>query len=207
MKYEWRKQEKEWYKGKKEAGMVSVPMQKFIMMQGKGNPNNEDFSLRVGALYSMAYGIKMFYKKAVKEMSQIQYDDFSVYPLEGIWRKPKGAELVKETLEYTIMIRQPDFVTEEIVEAAFEKVKEKKADPLLDQMKFSSLQDGNCIEILHIGSYDDEPESFFRMDQFAQQQGMKRTGDWHREIYLSNAKRCQKSRLKTILRYPVESIE
>lgn len=87
---------------------------------------------------------------------------------------------------------------------AFTKVKQKKADPLLEEIQFSEMQDGKCVEILHIGPFDDEPESFQKMDQFAGQQGYKRTGDWHREIYLNNAKRCQKSRLNTILRYPVE---
>lgn len=106
MKYEWKKQEKELYKVKKEPGVISVPKQKFIMIQGKGNPNDEDFQSRVGALYSLAYGIKMYYKsEAAKGVPMSECSDFSVYPLEGVWRKSVGTELIKEKLEYTIMIR------------------------------------------------------------------------------------------------------
>lgn len=156
-------------------------------------------------LYSLAYAIKMEYKSGVVKGEALDdVTDFSVYPLEGVWRQAECGELVKENLEYNIMIRQPDFITRDMINAALEKVKKKKPSPLLEEVRFSSMQDGTCIEILHIGSYDKEPESFQKMDQFAKQNKLERVGDCHREIYLSNAKRCQKSRLKTILRYRVK---
>ena len=114
-----------------------------------------------------------------------------------------GDKLVKEELEYTIMIRQPDFITENMVAAALERVKTRKPNPLYAEMRFDTMEDGKCIEILHIGPYDDEPASFEKMAQFAKENGLERRKSRHREIYLNNAGRVKKSKLKTILRYSV----
>lgn len=206
MKHEWKKQEKELYTAKQNPSLITVPAQKYIMLQGKGNPNGEDFSNRVGALYSLAYAIKMGYKAfAAADASAGEVHDFSVYPLEGVWQQKQDGELVKETLEYTIMIRQPDFITESMVQAALEKVKKKKPNPLYAEIRFDTMQDGPCIEILHTGAFDDEPASFEKMMQFAEKNGLKRTESWHREIYLNNANRVEKSKLKTILRFSVST--
>lgn len=205
MKYEWKKQEKDLYGAKKVPAFITVPMQNFIMISGKGNPNNEDFSNRIAALYSLAYAIKMGYKTASINAGETrEVHDFSVYPLEGVWKQKQGEELVKEQLEYTIMIRQPDFITEDMVSAALATVRKKKPNPLYEEIRFDTMQDGKCIEILHMGSFDDEPVSFQKMAQFAADHGLKRTGSCHREIYLNNANRVEKSKLKTILRYSVE---
>lgn len=201
MKYEWKKQEKELYGAKKSPALVTVPAQNYIMINGKGNPNNIDFSNRVSALYSLAYAIKMAYKATA---TQNELHDFAVYPLEGIWQKAEETELIKENLEYTIMIRQPDFICEEMVKAALERVKIKKPNPLFEEVRFGTMQDGKCVEILHIGAFDDEPISFEKMEQFALANNLKRTTSYHREIYLNNANRVEKSKLKTILRYTVE---
>lgn len=212
MKYEWKKQEKDLYGAKKVPSLITVPKQNYIMISGKGNPNDEDFSDRVGALYSLAYAIKMGYKAAMAGedaagsdgRGQIQVHDFSVYPLEGVWRQKQDGELIKENLEYTIMIRQPDFITEDMVAAAVETVKKKKPNPLYEEIRFDFVQGGTCVEILHVGAFDEEPASFEKMDQFAAQNGLKRDESCHREIYLNNAKRVEKSKLKTILRYFAE---
>lgn len=87
--------------------------------------------------------------------------------MEGVWNLKRGDKLIKEELEYTIMIRQPDFITENMVVTALERVKTRKPNPLYAEMRFDTVQDGKCIEILHIGSYDDEPASFAKMAQFA----------------------------------------
>ena len=108
--------------------------------------------------------------------------------------------------EYTLMIRQPDFISGELVRQAQEQVQRKKPNPLLGKITFGAMQDGLCVEILHIGSYDDEPASFAKMAQFAAAHGLRRTGDYHREIYLSNANRVEPCRRKTILRCPVEPV-
>lgn len=203
MKHEWRKHEKELYSAKKVARLVIIPVQKFIMISGKGNPNETNFSEKVSALYSLAYAIKMGYKKSNQAVSG-EIQDFTVYPLEGIWKQTEDETLIKENLEYTIMIRQPDFITEEMVYEAKERVKIKKPNPLYDEIFFDTMSDEKCIEILHIGAFDEEPASFQKMDMFAKQEGLKRIGDYHREIYLNNANRVEKSKLKTILRYSVK---
>lgn len=204
MKHEWKKQEKNIYGAKKVPALVTIPMQSFIMISGKGNPNDADFSNRVGALYSLAYAIKMGYKAmAAMEGAANEIQDFSVYPLEGVWKQSQDEELIKEKLEYTIMIRQPDFITEEMVKAALEKAKKKKPNPLYDEIQFNTMQDGVCVEILHIGSFDEEPASFEKMDQFARENGLQRNRSFHRELYLNNANRVAKDKLQTILRYQV----
>lgn len=203
MKYEWRKQDKALYGAKKYPALITIPAQNYIMISGKGNPNDVDFSNRVGALYSLAYAVKSSYK-AVSLQEEIH--DFAVYPLEGIWTKINEDYLDKAKLEYTIMIRQPDFISEEMVNEALGIVRIKKSNPLLEEIHFGTMQNGLCVEVLHVGAFDDEPVSFEKMDQFSAAHGLRRSESYHREIYLSNANRVEKSKLKTILRYSVEQI-
>ena len=203
MKYEWRKQDKVLYGAKKTPALVTIPAQNYIMLSGKGDPNDIDFSNRVGALYSLAYGVKSAYKAAPLREG---IEDFAVYPLEGIWKKVEGDRLEKEKLKYTIMIRQPDFVTEDLVKEALEVVKRKKPNPLYKEIQYRTMENGLCVEILHVGPYDNEPVSFEKMDQFADAQGLRRLENSHWEIYLSSANRVEKSKLKTILRYAVERV-
>ena len=200
MKYEWKRQEKELYGAKTTPAAVTVPAQNYIMISGTGNPNDTDFSSRVSVLYSVAYAVKMAYKKAAKG----EFDDFAVYPLEGIWQKVEGDKLVKENLQYTLMIRQPDFIGEDDVNAALERTKVKKANPLLQEVQLETVQGGTCVQVLHVGAYDDEPASFAKMDEFARTRGLTRAETCHREIYLNNASRTEKAKLKTILRYAVK---
>lgn len=201
MKYEWRKKEKELYGAGRKPSLVIVPRQKYIMLSGRGNPNEMDFSNRVSALYSLAYAIKMAYKKTAV---QSELSDFTVYPLEGTWKQKEEGALVKEKLEYTIMIRVPDFVSDDVVRSAFEQVKIKKPNPLFDEVGFESMEEGQCIEILHVGAFDDEPISFEKMEQFLSDNNLKQCSDYHREIYLNNASKVDSGKLKTILRYPAE---
>lgn len=204
MKYEWKKNEKEYYGVKQEPVLVTVPKQSFIMIQGKGNPNDTIFSEKVSALYSLAYGIKMGYKKSVKELPT-EFDDFAVYPLEGIWKGGNtDSELVKENLEYTIMIKQPEFITKEMVDTALDSVKKKKPSPYLSEIYFDTIDSETCVQVLHIGTYDDEPATFNKMDEFAEENGLERCEEVHREIYLNNANRVSSDKLKTIIRYKVK---
>lgn len=205
MKHEWRKHEKELYGVGAAPRNVIIKKQKFIMLSGKGNPNEKIFSDGVGALFSLAYAIKMNYKKtASKEALSSEISDYTVYPLEGVWKKPEEEEvLVKDKLEYKIMIHQPDFVTKEIFALAMEQVKVKKPNPFYEAIRFDSMEDGLCVEILHTGSYDEEPVSFEKMDKFIAESGYVRSADWHREIYLNNAVKTEAAKQKTILRYTV----
>lgn len=205
MKYEWKKLEKELYGAKKEPAILQIPSQNFIMLSGKGNPNHPDFSEKVSALFSLAYAVKMNFK-SVAANSALSGDitDYAVYPLEGIWKQADDQAFDKEQLEYTIMIRQPDFITGDMVQAALEKVKIKKPNPYFEEICFGSMSDGACVDILHIGPFDEEPVSFDKMNQFIKENNLKRRGQSHREIYLNNLNRVEKSKLKTILRYLVE---
>lgn len=205
MKQEWKKLEKNLYGTKQIPACIEVPRQNYIMIQGKGNPNHQDFSNRVATLYALAYAIKMGYKALAKQQNT-DIEDYVVYPLEGIWGGKIDTELVKENLEYTIMIRQPDFITKDMVLLALEKVKQKKPSLLFNEIYFDTMCDGKCIEILHVSSFDAEPESFSKMDAFMCANGYQRTSSGHREIYLNNANRTLKSKLKTILRYQVEEV-
>ena len=204
MKYEWRKQEKKFYGVKQIPIIVEVPKQKFILVKGKGNPNEVDFSDRISALYSLAYAIKILFKNAMKNKTDNEITDFTVYPLEGLWEKVNGAELDKNKLEYTLMIKQPDFITKEIFTEALENIKRKKSNSLYDEMSFREIEEGKSIQILHVGSYDDEPKSFEQLNEFARILNLRRIGDFHKEIYLSNKNRTSEEKQKTILRYSVK---
>ena len=214
MKLEWRKHEKEIYNIKKVPILLDVCTQNFIMIDGKGNPNDEEFSEKVSALFSLAYAIKMDYKKShqVKDLDTDEITDYVVYPLEGIWKVSQDNstnnnccnEFDKNNLEYTIMIRQPDFITEDDFKSAVEKVAKKKPNVFYKDIYFDSMNDGNSVNILHVGSYDDENSSFEKMDLFCKENGLTRKYDWHREIYLNNSNRTEESKLKTILRYCIK---
>ena len=204
MKYEWRKQENNLYSVKQMPIIVNVPKQKFILVKGKGNPNEVDFSDRISALYSLAYAIKMLFKNSMKNKTDNKITDFTVYPLEGLWEKVYGAELDKNKLEYTLMIKQPAFITQEIFAKALENIKKKKPNSLYDEMSFREIEEGKAIRILHVGSYDDEPKSFHQMNEFARKLDLTRIGDFHKEIYLSNKNRTSEEKQKTILSYSVK---
>ena len=202
MKYEWKKNEKNLYGVKLKPQLIEAPSAYYIMIKGEGNPNKSDFSNRVSALYSLAYGIKMLFKNMEKE--ELEYSDFTVFPLEGIWEKSDDEEFDKNKLKYTIMIKQPYFITKEIFDLAFEKVKKKKPNELYDEVSFDCIESKKSIQILHIGSFDTEIESFEKLDNFASEMNLERSEKLHTEIYLNNKNRTAEDKLKTILRYNVK---
>ncbi|MGL5437384.1 MAG: GyrI-like domain-containing protein [Lachnospiraceae bacterium] len=208
MKHEWKKHEKELYSVKKKPSVITVPEHKYIMINGKGNPNGTDFSERVGVLYSLAYPIKMRHKACcVKNSELIQvypYEDYTVFPLEGIWTSSGNNPLDKSTLEYTIMIRQPNFITREMFEDASNVAEKKKPHPFLKEVVFGTMEDSLCVQILHVGPFDHEPASFEMMDIFSKENGFKRIDKVHREIYLNNANKTDPAKYQTILRYSVK---
>ena len=202
MKYEWKKNEKNLYGVKQKPQLIEIPSAYYIMIKGEGNPNESDFSNRVSALYSLVYGIKMLFKNMEKE--ELEYSDFTVFPLEGIWEKSDDEEFDKNKLKYTIMIKQPYFITKEIFDLAFEKVKKKKPNELYDEVSFDCIESKKAIQILHIGSFDTEIESFEKLDNFASEMNLERSEKLHTEIYLNNKNRTAEDKLKTILRYNVK---
>lgn len=207
MKYEWKKSERELYIPKNIPVLIDVPSQKFFLIKGKGNPNQNDFSERVGVLYTMSYAVRMMPKNGLTPEG---YFEYTVYPLEGIWdlteEGKKADYLNKDELLYTIMIRQPDFVTEEVFKKALEISKRKKPHPFLDDVVFGEIEDKLSVQMLHNGSYDDEPATFEKMNQFLIENGLSRRTLLHREIYLSDARKVDKDKLKTVLRYFVKNI-
>ena len=204
MKYEWKKEEKYLYGAKQKAEIIDVPNQKFIMINGEGNPNLADFSDRVSALFTLAYCIKMLFKKTNIDENNSSYKDFAVFPLEGIWRKNSGEQFDKNKLKYAIMIKQPDFITRDIFDLAIKNVREKKPNKLYDEIIFDNVEGGKAVQILHIGSFDTEPYSFEKLESFMEKHGLLRKFDYHTEIYLSNKNRTSEENLKTILRYSVK---
>lgn len=206
MKYEWKKHEKEIYGINTKPCIIDIAPQNYITVSGNGNPNHKVFSEKVSALFSVAYKIKTAYKLSAEKDREIT--DYSVYPLEGIWSKTSEKEtLVKEELQYRIMIRQPNFITKEMFEHALEEMKRKKDNLYFADISFETICDGKCIQILHKGTYDNEPESFKIMNDYCVKHGYKRLEKEHREIYLNNASRTEKNNLKTILRYKVINME
>lgn len=104
------------------------------------------------------------------------------------------------------MIRQPDFITKEMFESAYRVVEKKKPHPLLKEVVFDTMEDGQCVQVLHKGSFDDEPVSFAKMDAFAKDSGFERVNHYHREIYLNDAKKTAPEKRQTILRYQVKKV-
>jgi hypothetical protein len=194
-KYEWKKEEKGIYLPKASPTLLTVPKMKFFTISGNGNPNNKDFQERIGVLYSLSYAVRMMPKSGYTPSG---YFEYTVYPLEGIW---SGDVSDKDSFVYTIMIRQPDFVNNDIFGKALETAKKKKPNELIDGVNFETVEDGLCVQMLHIGSYDSEPQSFEQMRKFTDNNSLKRKGQNHREIYLSNANKTEPGKLKTVLRY------
>ncbi|WP_125588065.1 GyrI-like domain-containing protein [Companilactobacillus jidongensis] len=207
MKYEWRKQEKNLYLPKKKAVLVQVPNQRFVSLHGIGDPNEAAFKERLTTLYPISYGIKGMYKKYCLSQ-KVEFDDYVVFPLEGLWSlTEKGQQLErldKSEFEYDIMMRIPDFVPDNVIDEAIKDVKEKKYQPLMEELRIIQRSAYDAIEILHVGKYDDEPASFALMDQFSNEIGRVRKSKIHREIYLSDARRVEPERLKTVLRYEIK---
>lgn len=209
MKHEWRKKEKQVYIPKTKPEVIDIPEYNFLTISGKGNPNNPEFADYIGALYPICYGIKMGLKK---NPILKNYYDYTVYPLEGVWdisdeakkTYTENTQLNKDDLVFTLMIRQPSFVTKEYALEAIEKAKIKKPNLLFDKVNFEKITEGRCIQMLHIGSYDNEPETFKIMEEFTKKQGLERVSKIHREIYLSDFRKVAPEKLKTVLRFNVQ---
>lgn len=210
MKLEWKKHEKELYGVAGRPTIVTVPEQRFISIAGTGDPNGPDFSERIGVLYSLAYPIKMRHKANCAADPNIAktfaYTDWTVFPLEGVWTSPENDPLDKSRFAYSLMIRQPDFVTREMFAEALAVTQKKKPHALLEQVVFDTAREGLCVQMLHIGPYDAEPASFALMDKYSAESGLERESAAHREIYLNDARKTDPSKYRTILRYRVRKL-
>ncbi|WP_106793449.1 GyrI-like domain-containing protein [Aquimarina sp. Aq78] len=208
MKHEWRKKEKGVYMPKNTPEIIEIPEYKFLTIEGEGNPNSEFFSEYIGVLYAVSYGIKMGLKKGTVPKG---YFDYTVYPLEGVWditeeaKKAYEGTINKDDLVFKLMIRQPNFINDELAKHMIDQTKKKKPHVLLEKVKFEKIAEGKCIQMMHLGSYDNEPESFKVMEEFTDKENLYRPSKVHREIYLSDFRKVPAEKLKTVLRFRVVS--
>jgi len=209
MKHEWKIAEKQFYLPKNKPELVNIPAFKFFTIEGKGNPNDAFFAEYIGVLYSLSYAVKMSPKKG---LAPKDYVDYTVYPLEGVWdlteeaRKGYNGSFDKNDLVFKLMMRQPDFLDKNFALQMIELTRKSKPHQLLEFVNFEEITEGDCIQMLHNGSYDSEPASFEQMVKFASQHRYKRACMTHREIYLSDARKVAAEKLRTVLRFRVEPI-
>ena len=140
---------------------------------------------------------------------QVTVPSMKFLVLEALWKQIEHTEQFdKNNLQYRVMIRQPDFVTPDVLEVAIINVSKKKSLPRFKDVRLESIEDGDCVQILHVGPYDNEPESFVKVDEFCSAHNLQRANDvWHREIYLSDARKVEPAKLKTVLRVQVKSMQ
>ncbi|MCD0443362.1 GyrI-like domain-containing protein [Glycomyces sp. A-F 0318] len=183
--------------------VVDVPEMRYLAVDGHGDPNTSpEYADAVEALYGTAYTLKFASKRALRR-------DFTVAPMEGLWRADDPAafaERDKSAWSWTMMIGQPDWITEAMVRDAVAAVAEKRDNPALAGLRLFTFTEGTCVQILHVGSYDDEGPVLERLHrEYMPANGYEFNGD-HHEIYLSDARRTAPAKLKTVLRQPVRPV-
>ena len=208
MPFDYKKEYKEFYMPPQNPTIVTIPPMNYIAVRGEGNPNEEDgqYKQAIGLLYGIAYTIKM----SKKSSRQIEgFFDYIVPPLEGFWwqDKLKGIDYAhKENFKWISLIRLPDFVTKTDLEwAVREATQKKKLD--FSKVEFLTYDEGLCVQCMHIGSYDDEPETVKLMHEYMEQQGYSidiGENRFHHEIYLSDARKVAPEKLKTVIRHPIK---
>ncbi len=207
MAFDFKKEYKEYYLPKNKPSIINVPKMNYIAVRGKGNPNDEngDYQNTLGLLYGVAYTIKMSYKGDHKIDGFFEY---VVPPLEGFWWQDDKDGIDynhKERLNFISIIRLPDFVTKADFDWAIEEATKKKKQDF-SRIEFLTYDEGLCVQCMHIGSYDDEPATVELMHKFAEDNGYKldiADTRYHHEIYLSDPRKCDAGKLKTVIRHPI----
>ncbi|MHA6261359.1 GyrI-like domain-containing protein [Sporosarcina sp. CAU 1771] len=174
-------------------------------IEGSGNPNtSEQFKENIEILYSLSYAIRMMHKKVEPPEG---YFEYTVFPLEGHWDLDEEGRkldyLDKDHFVYKLMIRQPDFVTEELFQYALSVVRGKNQELNLDGVQFEEITEGLCVQAIHVGSFDTEPETFEKRERFCTENNLVRIEKTHKEIYITDARRTVPERVKTVLRFKV----
>lgn len=208
MPFDYKKEYKEFYMPPKKPTIVTIPPMNYITVRGHGNPNDEngEYKQSISLLYAIAFTIKM----SKKGTHQIEgYFDYVVPPLEGFWWQDGviGVDYSnKDSFKWISLIRLPDFVTKADFEwAVSEATKKKQTD--FSKVEFLTYDEGLCVQCMHIGNYDSEPATVQLMHRFMEQEGYvldisdKR---FHHEIYLSDARRVNPEKLKTVIRHPIK---
>ena len=210
MAFDFKKEYKEYYMPKNKPQIVDIPKANYIAVRGKGNPNEEGgvYQQAVGILYSVAYTLKMSYKTDYKIEGFFEY---VVPPLEGFWWQDNvvGVDYSdKSTFNWISVIRLPDFITEENFAWAVETASKKKNIDC-SSAEFLTIDEGLCVQMMHIGPYDDEPASVAIMNAFLKENGYAtdiNENRKHHEIYLSDPRKTAPEKLKTVIRYPIKKL-
>lgn len=208
MAFDFKKEYKEFYMPKAKPEIVTVPKTNYIAVRGKGDPNEEggEYKAAIGVLYAVAYTIKM---SKMGDYRMEGYFDFVVPPLEGFWWQ-EGIEGVdytdKSSFNWISVIRLPDFVTQKDFDWAVSQAENKKK---LDCSKAEllTIDEGLCVQIMHHGPFDDEPASVALMDEYIAEQGYENDFSaerLHHEIYLSDARKVDPTKWKTVIRHPIK---
>ena len=208
MAFDFKKEYKEFYMPKNKPEIVNVPKANYIAVRGSGDPNEENgtYKQAIGVLYAVAYTLKMSYKTDYKIRGFFEY---VVPPLEGFWWQ-EGSDgfnyADKASFHWISVIRLPDFISEDDLEWAKETAaKKKKLD--CSSAGFLTIDEGLCVQIMHLGAFDDEPATVAIMDKFIQENGYinDMTGErLHHEIYLSDARKAAPEKWKTVIRHPIK---
>lgn len=192
------KEYKSYYKAGKKPEIVEFGEANYLSLEGKGEPAGEVFVSKVEALYPLAYGIK----KICKE----QDNDFGVPKLEGLWwvegNKP-ALEVPRSEWCWKLLIRMPEFVIEETMASVQPEVAKKKKNDLIQDISFEKITEGKCVQIMHTGPYSTEPETINSLMEFMAKNSQSVNG-LHHEIYLSDPRKTEPSKMKTLIRYPVK---
>ena len=209
MAFDYKKEYKEFYMPPAKPSVIDIPEMNFIAVHGEGDPNREDgeYSKALNLLYGAAYTLKMSYKGDYRIEGFFEY---VVPPLEGFWSQAAGDDYSKkDEFLWTSVIRLPDFVTEKDLEwAKAEAAQKKKTD--FSPVQFLSYHEGLCVQCMHIGSYDNEAQTISAMNSFAKENGYETDISdirRHHEIYLSDPRKTEISKLKTVIRHPVRKAE
>lgn len=208
MAFDFKKEYKEFYMPKNKPEIVTVPKANYIAVRGKGNPNEIDgaYQQTISILYAVAYTLKMSYKTEHKIEGFFEY---VVPPLEGFWWQDNvdGIDYAdKAAFNWISVIRLPEFITQKDFEWAVETASEKKK---LDcsSAEFLTVDEGLCVQIMHIGAFDDEPQTVTLMDEYIAQNGYENDiteSRLHHEIYLSDARKVAPEKWKTVIRHPIK---
>jgi hypothetical protein len=211
MAFDFKKEYKEFYMPKEKPQIVTVPPANYIAVRGKGNPNDEGgaYQKAIGILYAVAYTIKMSYKGDHKMEGFFEY---VVPPLEGFWWQ-EGTEgfnyADKEQLNWISVIRLPDFVKRaDFYWAVDEASRKKKID--CRKAEFYTVDEGLCVQMMHVGSFDDEPLSVALMDRYVEENGYVNDISkirLHHEIYLSDVRKVETSKWRTVIRHPIKKLK
>ena len=204
MAFDYKKEYKEFYMPKNKPSIIEIPKVNYIAVRGTGNPNDEngDYKNTIGLLYSVAYTIKMSYKGTHKIDGFFEY---VVPPLEGFWWQ----ENTKDDMKFISIIRLPDFVTKDDFDWAIEEATKKKKQDF-SRVEFLTYDEGICVQCMHNGSYDDEPATVELMHEYIKENGYEldiTDTRYHHEIYLSDPRKCDVSKLKTVIRHPIKKIK